>query len=83
MSVVSLVGVHKSYGTWPVLQGVDLMVPDGARIGIIGPNGAGKSTLLKAISGTVDPIGGAIFFVHWLLLCLDPAGPVPGRAYNG
>jgi len=34
MSVVSLVGVHKSYGTWPVLQGVDLMVPDGARIGI-------------------------------------------------
>jgi ATP-binding cassette subfamily F protein 3 len=52
MSVVSLVGVHKSYGTWPVLQGVDFMVPDGARIGIIGPNGAGKSTLLRIVGGT-------------------------------
>jgi ATP-binding cassette, subfamily F, member 3 len=54
MSVVSLVGVHKSYGTWPVLKGVDLMVPDGARIGIIGPNGAGKSTLLRILGGTED-----------------------------
>ena len=54
MSVVSLVGVHKSYGTWPVLQGVDLMVPDSARIGIIGPNGAGKSTLLRIIGGTEE-----------------------------
>ena len=54
MSVVSLVGVHKSYGTWPVLQGVDFMVPDGARIGIIGPNGAGKSTMLRIVGGTED-----------------------------
>ncbi|HUF59391.1 MAG TPA: ABC-F family ATP-binding cassette domain-containing protein [Actinomycetota bacterium] len=54
MSVVSLVGVQKSYGTWPVLQGVDFMVPDGARIGIIGPNGAGKSTLLRIVGGSED-----------------------------
>ena len=54
MSLVSLVGVDKSYGTWPVLQGVDLVVPDGARIGIIGPNGAGKSTILRILAGTED-----------------------------
>src|SRR5687768_3448313 len=54
MSLVSLVGVHKSYGTWPVLQRVDFMVPDGARIGIIGPNGGGKSTLLRIVGGTED-----------------------------
>jgi ATP-binding cassette, subfamily F, member 3 len=54
MSVVSLVGVHKSFGTWPVLQGVDLMVPDRARIGIIGPNGAGKSTILRILAGSED-----------------------------
>jgi ATP-binding cassette, subfamily F, member 3 len=58
MSVVSLVGVHKSYGTWPVLQGVDLMVPDGARIGVIGPNGAGKSTLMRMLSGVEAPDAG-------------------------
>src|SRR5918996_6521967 len=60
MSLVSLVGVDKSYGTWPVLQGVDLVVPDGARIGIIGPNGAGKSTLLRIVGGTEDVNGGDV-----------------------
>ena len=29
-----------------------------------------------------DPLGDPLF-VHLLLLSLDPAGPVPGRAYNG
>jgi ATP-binding cassette subfamily F protein 3 len=60
MSLVSLVGVDKSYGTWPVLQGVDLVVPDGARIGIIGPNGAGKSTLLRILGGTEEINGGEV-----------------------
>ena len=51
MTVVSLVDVEKSYGSWPVLRGVDLEVPEGARIGIVGPNGAGKSTLLRILQG--------------------------------
>ena len=53
--VVSLVNVEKSYGSWPVLQGADLEVPDGARIGVVGPNGAGKSTLLRILQGVEAP----------------------------
>jgi ATP-binding cassette, subfamily F, member 3 len=60
MSLVSLVGVDKSYGTWPVLQGVDLVVPDGARIGVVGPNGAGKSTLLRILGGAEEVNGGEV-----------------------
>ena len=60
MSLVSLVAVDKSYGTWPVLQGVTLVVPDHARIGIIGPNGAGKSTLLRILGGMEDINGGEV-----------------------
>ncbi|HEY7668486.1 MAG TPA: ABC-F family ATP-binding cassette domain-containing protein [Actinomycetota bacterium] len=60
MSVVSLVGVEKSYGSWSVLQGVDLMVPDRARIGIVGPNGAGKSTILKILLGSEPPSSGEV-----------------------
>jgi ATP-binding cassette, subfamily F, member 3 len=60
MSLVSLVGVDKSYGTWPVLQGVTLVVPDAARIGIIGPNGAGKSTILRILAGTEEVNGGEV-----------------------
>ena len=60
MSVVSLVNVEKSYGSWPVLRGVDFEVPDGARIGIIGPNGAGKSTLLRILQGSDPPTAGEV-----------------------
>ena len=60
MTVVSLVHVEKSYGSWPVLQGADLEVPDGARIGIVGPNGAGKSTLLRILQGSEPPTGGEV-----------------------
>ena len=60
MSLVSLVGVDKSYGTWPVLQGVDLVVPDAARIGIIGPNGAGSPTSLRILGDMEDVNGGEV-----------------------
>jgi len=55
MSLVNLSNVAKSYGAWTVFQGLDLDVPEGARIGIIGPNGAGKSTILRIVAGT-EPI---------------------------
>jgi branched-chain amino acid transport system ATP-binding protein len=44
------------------LQGIDLDVPAGARVGVVGRNGAGKSTLLRAIAGAVAPSAGS---VHW------------------
>ncbi|HEX7247738.1 MAG TPA: ATP-binding cassette domain-containing protein, partial [Actinomycetota bacterium] len=60
MTVVSLVNVEKSYGSWPVLRGVELEVPEGARIGIVGPNGAGKSTLLRLLQGDELPTTGEV-----------------------
>jgi len=55
-------GVEVAYDQVQVLFGVDLKVRPGEVVALLGTNGAGKSTLLKAISGTVDPIGGAIYF---------------------
>jgi ABC-type branched-subunit amino acid transport system ATPase component/predicted MFS family arabinose efflux permease len=55
-------GVEVAYGQVQVLFGVDLDVMPGEIVALLGTNGAGKSTLLRAISGTTDPIGGAIFF---------------------
>ena len=60
MTVVSLVNVEKSYGSWPVLQGLDFEVPEGARIGIVGPNGAGKSTMLRILEGSEPPTTGEV-----------------------
>jgi ABC-type polysaccharide/polyol phosphate transport system ATPase subunit len=36
-----------------VLDGIDLHLEGGDRIGIIGPNGAGKSTLLDILAGQI------------------------------
>ena len=60
MILVSLVNVDKSFGSWPVLQGVDLEVSDTARIGIVGPNGAGKSTILRILQGAEPPTAGEV-----------------------
>jgi branched-chain amino acid transport system ATP-binding protein len=55
-------GVEVAYDQVQVLFGVDLEIHSGEIVALLGTNGAGKSTLLKAISGVVDPIGGAILF---------------------
>ncbi|MBW3588250.1 MAG: MFS transporter [Actinobacteria bacterium] len=55
-------GVDVAYEGVQVLFGVDFQVEQGEIVALLGTNGAGKSTLLKAISGVVQPIGGAVFF---------------------
>ena len=56
-------GLRKSYGTRPVLDGLDLVLPPGIHA-LLGPNGAGKTTLIKILStllphddGTVRVLG--------------------------
>jgi branched-chain amino acid transport system ATP-binding protein len=61
----ALLALHKldvAYDQVQVLFGVDLELEEGEIVALLGTNGAGKSTLLRAISGLVDPIGGAIVF---------------------
>ena len=53
----------KTYGkneTFYALNGVDLTIYKGERLGIIGHNGAGKSTLLKILSRVTAPTEGRI-----------------------
>ena len=55
-------GIDVAYDSVQVLFGVDMEVREGEIVALLGTNGAGKSTLLKAITGLVDPIGGAVFY---------------------
>jgi ABC-2 type transport system ATP-binding protein len=56
-TLLELRDVHKRYGNFHALRGLDLRVPLGS-IGLLGPNGAGKSTLLKVMLGLL-PFEGA------------------------
>ncbi|MHB1854685.1 MAG: ATP-binding cassette domain-containing protein, partial [Acidimicrobiales bacterium] len=62
-SILTIRGLEVAYtGNLQILFGVDLEVNEGEIVALLGTNGAGKSTLLKAVSGTMDPIGGVIYF---------------------
>ncbi len=60
MALLNLKNLHHSYGGPTLLDGVDLQIELGERIGLIGRNGCGKSTLMKIIQGDVVPESGEI-----------------------
>ncbi len=51
MALLAARGIGKSFGSRLILDGLDLDVEPGVRLGVIGPNGGGKSTLLRILAG--------------------------------
>jgi len=63
MSVLLQVeGVSKRFGGFLALDGIDLTVTRGERLGLIGPNGSGKSTLVNCLCGTLQNEQGKVTF---------------------
>jgi phospholipid/cholesterol/gamma-HCH transport system ATP-binding protein len=58
--MITIRGVHKAFDGEPLLQGIDLDVAEGGRVGIIGPAACGKSVLLKLICGLETVTSGSI-----------------------
>ena len=54
--------LSKNFGGLKVLEGIDLVVPNGGIHGLIGPNGAGKTTLFNIITGLYAPSSGSVTF---------------------
>ncbi|HEV2876451.1 MAG TPA: metal ABC transporter ATP-binding protein [Nitrososphaeraceae archaeon] len=46
----------------PVIENVNLQIPEGRFLGLLGPNGSGKSTLIKIIAGLYEPWTGSVQF---------------------
>jgi branched-chain amino acid transport system ATP-binding protein len=54
--------ISKHFGGFVALDGIDLEVQAGERLGLIGPNGSGKSTLVNCICGTLRNETGTVIF---------------------
>ena len=58
--VIETHALCKSYHGRPVVDHLNLTVPEGCVYGFLGPNGAGKSTTMKMLLGLVHPTGGSV-----------------------
>ncbi|MBU3652659.1 MAG: ABC transporter ATP-binding protein [Limnohabitans sp.] len=61
-AVLEVNNVSKHFGGFTALNGVNLHVQRGERLGLIGPNGSGKTTMINCISGALINDGGTIRF---------------------
>ncbi|WP_433361269.1 ATP-binding cassette domain-containing protein [Streptosporangium sp. CA-115845] len=78
-------GVTFAYGPHaePVIDRLDLSVPEGDHIAVVGPSGIGKSTLAALLTGVLPPDSGQIMVGGVPADRLDPADRVliPQQAY--
>jgi branched-chain amino acid transport system permease protein len=70
--LLEVTGVTKRFGGVVALNGVDLVIPGSAIIGLIGPNGAGKTTFFNVVTGLLRPDEGRIAFEGARLVGLRP-----------
>lgn len=82
MTLLSLSGVTKSFGTNTVCNGIDLQVARGELICLIGASGSGKSTLLRCIN-LLEPVDDGVILFDGVDIA-DPAlNPQPIRQRIG
>ncbi len=60
MPILVAEGLRKAYGETRLLDGVDLSMHQGERIGLVGNNGSGKSTLARILAGEDQPDEGRV-----------------------
>ena len=75
MNYVSVEGLTKSYGIYPLFKGISFNINEGDRIALIARNGVGKTTLLRILAGKEVPDAGTAKIhkdVHLVLFEQDP-----------
>jgi ABC-2 type transport system ATP-binding protein len=69
-AVITVEGLHKSYGDFEAVRGIDLQVAHGEVFAFLGPNGAGKTTTTEILEGYRERSAGRVE-----VLGQDPASP--------
>ena len=67
--------LHKRYGEYEAVRGIDIDVPRGEVFGLLGPNGAGKTTTVEILEGYRSRTSGEV-----AVLGFDPAERAPRAA---
>src|SRR5262252_5903788 len=58
--VIAIEGLHKSYGDFEAVGGINVHVDRGAGVALLGPNGAGKTTTTEILEGYRERSAGSV-----------------------
>ncbi len=58
--MIEIRNLTKTFGTAPVLRGIDLSIERGEVVAVVGPSGSGKTTLLRCLNCLEPPSGGQL-----------------------
>lgn len=58
--MIAVKDLHKKYGDFEAVKGIDLDVSEGEIFGFLGPNGAGKSTTISVLCTLLKPTSGEV-----------------------
>ena len=61
MAEIKLNHVTKTFNRVKVIDGLDLVIPDGKFTVLVGPSGCGKTTVLRMIAGIGPATSGRIY----------------------
>lgn len=75
MILLNAEGISKSYSEKVLLDGVDLSIHEGDKIGLIGVNGTGKSTFLKILAGVEEAEAGTVICGNGVRIGYLPQNP--------
>lgn len=64
--------ISKSFGTYNVIDGLDLDIEQGEFLSLLGPSGSGKSTILMMLAGFEMPTSGSILAAGKQIKSLPP-----------
>lgn len=65
-------GLGKRFGGFTALDGIDIDLGAGERLGLIGPNGSGKSTFVNCLAGDITGHSGSVTFAGKAFAGLAP-----------
>ena len=73
MSQITINKAKKVYDLQPVIENLDLTIPEASLFTLLGPSGCGKTTLLRMIAGFNSIEGGDFYFGSERINNMEPS----------
>lgn len=73
MGQITIKNAKKIYNDTPVIENLNVTIPDGTLFTLLGPSGCGKTTLLRMIAGFNSIEGGDFFFGEERINQMEPS----------